>query len=372
MSSASRIFLLVPSLGGGGAERVWLNYLRELDRTRFEPELVVCVREGELVDDVPEGAVVHELGAAGPWAVPRRVHALRRLCRERRPAAVVSAIWYADFLQLAARGLGAPWASVVTIHALYSAFEGQRHVPLKRMLMKQLYPRAAAAWCVSEVVAEDFRRAWSRHGRPRVEVQLNPIDLDAIACKAATVSAPERRATHRIVAVGRLHRDKGFDLLLEALPALAQEVDVELYVVGTGPEEAALRDQARRLGVDSRVTFTGFLANPYPIVASADVLVAPSRSEAASLVTIEALSLGVPIVASRVGGLPEIADHGACGRIVPPRDVAALADATLELLRDESLRARIGEAGRVHAERYRPEVAMRQFEDRLAALIGGG
>jgi glycosyltransferase involved in cell wall biosynthesis len=149
-----------------------------------------------------------------------------------------------------------------------------------------------------------------------------------------------------VVTVGRFHRDKGQDLSVEALSRLPRRF--RLFLVGeTGSgwqlEVAAL---ARRLGVANRVTFLGHRDDVASILCGMDAYVAPSRREAFGLAIVEAMATGIPVVAARVGGVPEVVTDGSTGLLVPPEDPSAIALALLSLAGDPGEAARLGGGGR--------------------------
>ncbi|MCL6640199.1 MAG: glycosyltransferase family 4 protein [Candidatus Rokubacteria bacterium] len=171
-----------------------------------------------------------------------------------------------------------------------------------------------------------------------------------------------------VTGVGRLVRVKGFDVLLASLPRLVAAVPQALVVlVSDGPERRALAEQAAALGVADRVRFAGPVGEPGRLaghLAAADVCVAPSRNEGMGRALVEAMALGVPVVASAVGGIPAVVGDDEVGRLVPPDDAPALAAALVALAEDPARRAKLGEAARVRARRFSTAVA----EARMAAL----
>jgi glycosyltransferase involved in cell wall biosynthesis len=169
--------------------------------------------------------------------------------------------------------------------------------------------------------------------------------------QAQIVDATHRRAANNIVCVGHLYTNKGQDVLLRALARLAQTMpDVSLTLVGDGPKRQADEQLAQELGIAGRCRFIG--ARPredaLAYMASAAVVVVPSREEAYGLVNVEALAVGTPVVASRVGGISEVVRDGVDGLLVPADDPNALAEALELLLTNPALREVMGQNGRQH------------------------
>ena len=175
----------------------------------------------------------------------------------------------------------------------------------------------------------------------------------------------------RIACIGTLHEVKGQRYVIEACRLLADDgVDVECSLVGAGPDAAALQEQIRSLGLADRVHLTGERTRPEvaELLRSSDVLVTPSvltrrgKREGIPLVLMEAMASGVPVVASRISGIPELVEDGVSGLLVPPGEPVALAQALSRLHDDEELRRRLTRGGRAKVER--------EFDvDRSAALL---
>lgn len=180
--------------------------------------------------------------------------------------------------------------------------------------------------------------------------------------------------TFVVGAVGRLEKHKGFHHLLAAFGTLAERVnDAALILVGDGSEEVALREQAARLGdIAANINFMGHVSSVDHLMQVFDVLVLPSttRYETFGQSLIEAMAFYVPVIGSRVGGIPEIINHEENGLLVPPGDEAALAQALLQLAKDGELRRRLARAGHQRVEQYyREETMIDRLESYLTDLL---
>jgi glycosyltransferase involved in cell wall biosynthesis len=183
---------------------------------------------------------------------------------------------------------------------------------------------------------------------------------------------PSFRRRPRIVYLGRIVRAKGMETLVEAISRLRTS-DAGVLVVGDGPARAAVERLARRLGVDDRIAVTGFVPHDRvpAVLAAADLVVLPSFYEELGTVLIEAMQVGVPVVASRVGGIPDVVIDGHTGLLVPPGDAGALAAAIDAILGNPRLARHLGaNAGRL-APRYDLERVGDQVEALYAELAQG-
>jgi glycosyltransferase involved in cell wall biosynthesis len=213
-------------------------------------------------------------------------------------------------------------------------------------------------------------------GWPRERVEYLPNfapDLGARGKPAPTGARTQHGGPRLAVALGRLHPNKGFDLLLEAL---AKTRDIHLWIAGDGPLRSNLEREASDLGIADRVRFLGWREDAPSLLARADLLVCPSLHEPLGNVVIEAWSAGLPVVATATDGPASLIEDGVSGILVPLPDSpgggpSTLARAIEQVCEDRALRARLGRAGRRAYEASFTEQAVvaqyRQFFDRIAA-----
>lgn len=273
----------------------------------------------------------------GRLALPATVAQLRRLARD-------ADVFYATTLStfphcwLAGRVTGLP--QVVHVYSSYGDARPYR----KHWLGKARHVVAPSADSLALA-----SRAVGGFG-PEIDatVAYNGMDVARIT-RAAEMPPPTLPPGGlRVGMVGNLDARKNPALLIEATPAIRAAVpDVQVLLVGAFPDadsEAVARARIAALGLDGVVHVTGFLANPFPVVRTLDVLVHPALRDPFPLALLEGMALSRPIVASAVGGIPEMLVDGESGRLVPPGDAAALADAVVALLRDEPRRRALGNA----------------------------
>jgi glycosyltransferase involved in cell wall biosynthesis len=192
------------------------------------------------------------------------------------------------------------------------------------------------------------------------------------------VREPHRAERDRPIVgiVGRLCPEKGVDLFLEAAARLrAGQPEARFLVVGDGPQRDWLEARARHLGLDGHVNFVGAVTSAREAIAELDVLLVPSRTDGTPLVVLEAQVAGVPVVASRVGGIPEQIDSLSSGVLVPAGDVDALVHATHTVLGNPLLRARIAAGGRARVAAWTHEAMVERvltvYKEAAVASVRG-
>lgn len=353
-----RPLVLISGLPVGGAENVTARFLCHLAATgRPVPACTVTDRhDGPPADELARTGVPRfDLGArrlADPVALGRLVRLLRReridlLHAHGQDASILAA----------AASLLRPTALAVTRHVLDEPADTLRERARASLALASLR-RADAVVAVSRAVADRLHDS-AGVGGDRIRVILNGIEpgrfdpdrLERSRTEIRRSLGLEERA--RVVLVPSVLREgKGHDLLLAALPAIRERVpEVRLLFAGDGERAEALQDEARSRGLDEFVYFLGFRTDIPELLAAADLVVLPSFAEALPTVLLEAAAAGRPVVATRVGGTPEVVEHGRTGLLVPPDDVPALRRAVVELLGDDDRARRFGRNARAVAER---------------------
>jgi len=205
----------------------------------------------------------------------------------------------------------------------------------------------------------------------KVRAIVNGIDFDRAKVSGNDAKSRIRREfnaeeSYLLLIVARLHPEKGHTYLFKALSDIRRRVNkpVRLLVAGTGPFDSDYRQQVEANGCEDIVSFLGFRKDSADLMAAADLVVLPSVAEAFGLALTEALYIGTPVVATRVGGIPEIVDDGVDGVLVPPGDSAALADAIADLLNDPARLKKMMGAGRDKVlSRFRFDNMVRAYEE---------
>jgi glycosyltransferase involved in cell wall biosynthesis len=327
-------------------------------------------RRGCRVVDIP--FLGRELAPLGDLVALRQ---MLRLITAERPSIVHTHTSKAGFIgRLAARIARVP-AVIHQPHGhIFYGYYGSRRTAFFTAL-----ERRAARW--SDRIITLTERGTEEHlareiGRPEQYVAV-PSGVPTEQLRAAAPSRAEARArlglepgAFVVVGLGRFIPIKGFDLLVRALPSVSAHIDAtRALLVGDGPERSSLAALAASLGVSGRLRMTGQTRDVAPHLAAADVVVVPSRNEGMGRVIVEAMALGLPIVATAVGGIPSVVTDGETGRLIEPDDVEALAVSLVEIGRDPTLRRKLGDGGRVRAEAFSTAVASEKLLAVYAALV---
>jgi glycosyltransferase involved in cell wall biosynthesis len=304
MAQCLRILLLIPHLGGGGAEQVTALLARGLSREKYELHLGLVTQAECGAESFPPWVTVHALGA-------RRVRAggfrLLRLVRRLRPDAILSGMAHLNFLVLLLRPFFPRGTKVlVRQNGTVSAALAFGGLPRgTRLLYRLLYRHADRVICQSRAMAEDMARELDME-EERIAVLPNPVDVEGIREGIqAAAGAPERWTGPgpHLLAVGRLAPEKGFDLLLRALATVRGRFPrADLIIAGAGPEDAALKALRSSLGLETAVHFAGYVERPYEFYPGASLFVLSSRQEGMPNALLEAAAGDLPIVASPASG----------------------------------------------------------------------
>jgi glycosyltransferase involved in cell wall biosynthesis len=331
-----RICLFMADFSGGGAERVMVNIANELAARGHEVDLVVARADGHHRELVGPGIQVRDVGRRLAYTLIPLVAYLR----QNRPATVLAAGVHACTVAVLAKFLsGIPCRLVVSLHSeLYpvpGALAGGWKERFNPILAKLFFRSADRIVTVSDGLR---RRAMGQIGGPaeKYVTIYNPVFSERIADWAKEpIDHPwfGRADSPVLVGVGRLSREKGFDVLLHALALVRKRLDARLILLGEGPERDTLAAAADTLGIREAVDFHGFTRNPYAYVSRANMLVMPSRQESFGNVLVEALAVGTPVVSSDCPHGPrEILGKGEYGTLVPPDNPEEMAQAILGAL----------------------------------------
>lgn len=341
-----KVLYLIHYAGSGGAER----YV-ELLADRVPGCGLCCTVEGPLSETLrAKGIPVHPLKMSSPLDLSA-ARALAALCRREGYDVIHAQFPRENALALLSQPFGCKARVVYTAHLI-------QEQPLHwRVLNRLLTPRNHCVIAVCQAAADALRRNGVSGARTRIipngidTARIPPRDRSVLIPLGITEDEPV------LIALTRFSPEKGLGMLCDAIAALKRQTALPFRVLlaGDGEELPAIRAKVRRLGLSDTILLPGYRADAPRLLSAADVYLNTSESEAMSFAILEAMAAALPVVATAVGGTPDLID-GTCGILIPPRDADACADALRCLLEDPALRRRMGGAARQRAEhRFRLE-----------------
>jgi glycosyltransferase involved in cell wall biosynthesis len=328
----------------GGVEQFVETVALELGR-RGVGFVVLLLHEGALARRLREASVPVEVVGGVSKYDPRSAATIGRALRRHRIAVVHVHGYKASILAGAAAKLQG-LALVKTEHGRLEPFTGWGRF---KMTMNLWLDETMSRRLLDAIVfvSRDIQRSLAaRYRHVPQEVIYNAIRPIGDSTATEPVPTLTTDGVVRIGIVGRLKPVKGHDVLLRALARPGMPKDLRLYVFGEGPLEAELRALTAELGLQDRVTFLGFRENMPGYLRQLDMMAMPSRHEGIPYAALEAMDMGVPLVASDVGGLHEILENDVDALLVPAEDAGMLADAIARLHADAGLRARLARRAR--------------------------
>jgi glycosyltransferase involved in cell wall biosynthesis len=334
-----RVLAIIDNLNVAGAQRVLAEEARAFDPRRVSLRVIALAHSSGLgiADKISACRVpVHVVAGRGLVDI-RRLFRLARLIRRWRPDVVHTQLSYANIVGI----LAARLARRPVVASIQNVTTDQTRLDTPKRLLQGLALRLAERTIVvAQTAVEESRRNFLLPP-DRLVVIPNAIDLRRLEPPPRFDRTAKRQElgvaadAEVLCVIARLDPYKGHRYLLEAAAKLASRRPAACYLlVGTGPVEAALRAQASTLGLEDRVHFLGIRPDVPEILAASDLFVLPSLNEGLSLAILEAMALGVPVVATAVGGAADVLVHGETGWTVRPSDPTALAQAIDQALRD--------------------------------------
>lgn len=371
---APRVLLFIHSLHGGGAERVAADLSAHWAGMGREVMVVTqASAEGDVYTLHPKvrREVLHTAGEGGGlrgiWSNVQRVRALRRVVKSFRPDIVLGMMTTASVLSvLACAGLSCRVIATEHTHPPSQTLSG-----FWQRLRRLTYPRAASVVALTRGTAD-----WLAQHVPGSKLAVIPNPVHFPLPRAEPVLTPvSGDGRKRLLAVGRLHADKGFDLLIQAYAKLAaSHPGWDLVILGEGAERRALEAQAREAGLASRIFMPGRAGNVGDWYDSADLYVLTSRFEGLSNTLLESMASGLAAVSFDCDTGPrEIIREGVDGVLVRPNgDVPALCKALDAVMRNDADRVRMAQAATDVRDRFSAARVLQKWQDLFDGVRGTG
>jgi glycosyltransferase involved in cell wall biosynthesis len=368
-----KILCILPSMTGGGAERFLITFCQNIDLDNYSLMVGLARQGGEFEEEIPSYVRVYflrQIEVSAQYLAPlgpfRYVLSLIKLIQETTPDAILSfGTLLNGAVSLAAKCCGF-FNPVILIEAVHESSEILRHNFLERWLriafLQWTYPLASGIIATSDLVANDLIDNFGITNK--VHTLPYGINLDSIRLLAQESVEhswlASSRAHYTITACGRLVQQKGFNILIDALSDLAD--NIKLVLIGDGEEKQSLKHQIKKLNLENRVSLVGYDRNPYKYIARSDLFVMPSLWEGFGLMLIEAMALGVPVIASDCPSGPRmILGDNQYGILTVPGNPQKLAQEIRTLIFNQELKEKLSFEALSRSEQFSAKQSVENY-----------
>lgn len=341
-NSEAKILFVLPNVNVGGVERVTITLLEQFAMRGIECHLALRNAHGELIEQAMAACSVHELA---PKGIHQFVPALTQLIKEVKPTCVVSAFSDVGALVWLAIKLSGQ-KNIRWIHSVHNThgkigsrpgFWGSIHYWLENQAGKFCYRFSNNVVSVSQGVADEVT-SMVASAKKRSVVIYNPVVSESWL-RPLSKSWPVTGRAIKIVSLGRLVKQKGFDVLIQAMSNVQGNWILEIW--GGGPEHELLANKIKETGLENKILLRGYTDNPYKVLSEADVYVMSSRHEGLGNTLIEAMACQCQLISTDCQHGPrEILDNGAYGELVPVNNIPALTAGIQKVIGNELCVAR--------------------------------
>ncbi len=379
MQNKKNILFFIGELGAGGAERVLVEVLKNLNREKYNLSVVVNRPGGYYYDKLPEDVTLIDRSQIrkSKYDLLDRIYGLPNIIKEQK-ADLVMAVMYGAGRSLLRTRLFTKKNVKMVIRLGNNPSEklGENPSLLWRLIeeleVRVLYPRADAILAISQGIKENFGNNYPVNPG-RIRVILNPVNIREIqTLKEKPVELPFSldAETKLLVAIGRLIPQKGYDQMLESFLKVKRELPVKLIILGEGLLRPQIQDKITEFGLEQDVILKGFVENPWSYLNLADLYISTSRFEGFHNTIVEAMACGiVPIVTDCDYGPREIIRDGIDGRLVPVAKPDEMADAIIDMLKNNAKRKMMAKQALKRAQDFDVSIVVKKYEALIDELI---
>ena len=361
---------IVEDLKIGGAERVIADIAAGLDKKNFEVSVLCVTRGGEIADELIEQGIEVKILGIFSYHNPLNILKLARLLRKERPDIVHTHGYFGSVIGRIAAKLAGVLIFINHVHSTYWEYR-KSHILMEKFL--SLFTHKII--CCSKAV-EDFVRDQERIKPAKTLVIYNGVDEDRFSAPKDPSSLKTQLGIDSgdsvVGTVSSLTPHKGHEHLFQAAPMILEAcAPVKFLIVGEGILREKLEKLTKNLNLFSKVIFAGTRKNIPDLLSAMDIFVLPSSSrEGLGISIIEAMATEKPVVATDIGGIPEVIKNGETGYLVPPRNPEALAQAIIKLLQNPAKAKAMGKQGRIRfKEKFTKKRMLSGVENLYEALI---
>lgn len=367
MSTKIKVLHIIPKFGTGGAERLVLDLLENSDTENFDVAAVSLYAEtGTLFEREirNKNLKVYYLDKHR-GADFSMVYKLKRIFRMFRPDIIHTHLYVLRYVLLPARLEQVP----VMVHTLHNLADKEVDAFGKVVGHVAFNLLGVVPVSISNEVVKSFHMVYGK--KVYTPVIYNGVDTKVFA-EASVLCRREEQGNVNLLHIGRFAPQKNHRLLIQAFSfALRKYPNLRLQLVGDGELRTMIENLAVELGIDGKVEFLGLRSDIPELLAQADIFVLSSDWEGMPLSVLEAMASGKPVIATAVGGVPELVENGITGVLVPPSDPDALANAVVNLAKDPEKRASLGAmAQKVAMERFDISRTTHEYEELYRKLLG--
>jgi len=319
------ILFIIPSFRGGGSERVILNILTHINKKTFKPTLALLQKEGPYLSDLPDDIDIIDLKCSRIRFAGKKIY---KLIMSIKPDIVMTTLNHLNFLMAILNPFFPKNIAFVARESIIPSFyiNTTSFSFLSKILYKKFYINFDKIICQSFDIKNDLIKAFNIPYN-KTTIINNPCDIDRISKLILDVQKQNKdNNITNLIAVGRLEKQKGFDLLIKAFAKLDPN-RFYLTILGQGSEYNNLQQLIKESKLYDRVKMEGFKTNPYKYMTESDIFILSSRYEGFPNVVLEAMACGTPVVAFKCpGGIDEIIIDNVNGFLVKPNDIDELAE----------------------------------------------
>ncbi len=362
-----KILFVIPSLAGGGAERALVLVLRYLDRSRFDPVVVIFTQRNDYQKEIPSDIKIISLNKRGRLDFFRLVVSLSKVIRKESPALICTFLTYANYLSIVAKLFSNKKIPLLLAEQsnLSCCMKQTRLAFLKTFLIRNLYPKSDGIIAVSEGVRDDLVNNF-RVSIEKCTVIYNSVEFNRIQSlikEEVACSSFAENEVPLLLACGRLTTQKNYPMLFQSMQLVLKKASARLLILGEGEERSSLESYAKELEIQNAVVFLGFQKNPFKYIEKATLFILSSSWEGFGNVLVEAMACSVPVISTNCpSGPSEIITDGVNGRLVRVGDEKMLANTILQLLNDSPLRNKLATNGKKRANDFIAENIVKKYE----------
>jgi glycosyltransferase involved in cell wall biosynthesis len=371
------IAFFLPSLDVGGAEKNVINFVKGIDKEKYQIKIILGEKRGYFLNDPALNGV--SIAGLGTQSLFKIFSELKKYFKKDAPDIFVSTFPRFNLVNLLAKLFSKNNFKFVVIEQttpskLSGTAKKLSHRLIARFflrpLLKFFYPKADAIVCVSEGVKKDICSIIG--ALDTIRVIYNPVVEEKIfeqMQEKTNYAGFNNKAIPVIVSAGRLVKAKDFPTLLSAFALVLKEKPARLLILGEGEEKENLKKICRNINIQDSVDFLEFQSNPYKYFSKASVFAASSLREGFSNIIVEAMACGLPVVSTNSTGPKEIINNGKNGILVPAGDSISLAKGILSVLNNLDLSKRLSEEGKIRAQDFTIEKSIREYEKLFQELL---